>query len=136
MHRLALLAAVLAACTSPNREHADPEDLCTSDPPPVQEIFRIDADGDPKGWAGWVDGVRVRWVRYENGEPMDVANGSISAHCYPGGIVAEACTGRPTDDTCDCYLPSGETTDCETAFEVLAEFYRADALSDGADSAR
>lgn len=136
MHRLAVLALIATACTSPNREHDDPADLCASDPPPVQEIFRIDGDGEPKGWAGWVDGVRVRWVRYENGDPFEVANGSASAHCYPGGVVAVACAGRPTDDNCKCYLPSGEETDCETAWESINSHYRADTLSDGADSAR
>jgi len=136
MHRIALLAAVLAACTSPNREHDDPEELCTSDPPPIQDVFRIDNDGDPKGWTGWIDGEQVHWVRYESGDPYSVTHGALRAHCYPGGLAAETCIGKPTDDNCQCYLPSGEDADCDTARQILDGYYKVDARSDGADSAR
>lgn len=31
MHRLAIITVLATACTSPNREHDDPADLCSSD---------------------------------------------------------------------------------------------------------
>ena len=134
MHRIAVLALIVTACTSPNREHDDPADLCASDPPPVKAVFRVDGDGDPKGWIGWVDSRQIHWIRYENGDPYSVADGALQAKCYPARRTAEACIAPGFDD-CVCYLPSGEDTDCDTAHDVLDGYYKADVRSDGADSA-
>jgi hypothetical protein len=135
MHRLALIAAVLTACTSPNREHDDPEAMCASDPPPIHDVFRINDAGAPKGWIGWIDGEQVHWTQYANGDPYAVSMGGNRVKCYPGGLPAEVCVGDPSEG-CDCYLPSGEDAECETAWQVLDGYYKADVRAEGADSAR
>ena len=133
MRRLAVLALIVTACTSPNREHDDPADLCASDPPPVQSIFRIDGDGEPKGWSGWVDGRRIQWLRYEDGAPATVVDGSVAVKCYRDGMAAEVCVGDPSEG-CDCYLPGGESEDCENVWPIWNRIVSTDGMNDGADS--
>lgn len=135
MSRFIVLAALVTACTSPNREHEDPADLCAMDPPPIRAVFSIDNDGDPKGWIGFVDGQQMHWVRYESGDPYSVTLGALQAKCYPGRLTAEACVA-PDFDNCDCYMPDGSEADCDAARDVLHGYYRTDAIKDGADSAR
>ena len=135
MRRFIVLAALVTACTSPNREHDDPAELCDYDPPPVHDVFRIDGDGEPKGWTGFIDGRQVHWIRYENGDPYAVTDGALRAKCYPGRAPAEVCVGDPADG-CECYLPDGSEAECETAWQVLDGYYKVDVRKDGADSAR
>ena len=130
-----LLALMLCACTAPNDDAEDPAELCDYDAPEVQSVFRLDGDGNPKGWTGFEDGRQIHWTRYENGDPYSVVDGAIRARCYPGRRPAELCIGDPADG-CTCYLPDGDEADCETVWPIIARAASDDLRSDGAESVR
>lgn len=135
MQKLTIIAIIAAGCTSPNREHTEPEDLCSYDPPPIHAVFRVDGDGEPKGWTGFLDGRQVHWTRYEDGAPYSVVDGALRARCYPDGTPAETCIGDPADG-CTCYLPDGTEDDCEVVWPIISGYAKADLAADGVDSAR